>query len=316
MTQAGDPFLLTLDQLEAVPGKYDDWRIGFAYEPVQLPVGLAGGKINKPLPGKLIFRDWFRTKVIVRVDLTTGKEETLVDGVLPTAIGNRLLGYGDPSSAYVVRDASGKTLSTTRFNEQVLGPVLSPDGKHVLGSVYRAGPGREISGVVVPGAAVLSFAVFDLTGREIVSFLGYDDATWTPDGKVIATGTLYEPGLFEIDPTTKAIRPIDAGVATPFQPDVSPDGKTIALVTGDRVWLIDRDGKNLRQLLPHGMKQQRPAFSPDGTRIAAIICNRLGNDSTGDVFVIDIKTQEITQLCTNTGLTLVPDTSTRLNWVP
>jgi hypothetical protein len=42
---------------------------------VQLPVGLAGGKISTPLSGKLIFRDWYRTRMIMRVDLATGKEE-------------------------------------------------------------------------------------------------------------------------------------------------------------------------------------------------------------------------------------------------
>jgi Tol biopolymer transport system component len=74
------------------------------------------------------------------------------------------------------------------------------------------------------------------------------------------------------------------------QPGVSPDGKTIAFVTGDKIWLTDHDGKNLRQLCPRGMKQQRPVFSPDGTRIAAVVCNQLGNDLTAEVFVIDVNT--------------------------
>ena len=52
MNQNGDQYLLTLDELQDAPGKFDDWRIGFSYEPVKLPVGLKGGKINKPLPGK------------------------------------------------------------------------------------------------------------------------------------------------------------------------------------------------------------------------------------------------------------------------
>src|SRR5262249_33977652 len=40
-SRAGAAYLLTLDELEARPGKYDDWRIGFAYERVGLPLGLA-----------------------------------------------------------------------------------------------------------------------------------------------------------------------------------------------------------------------------------------------------------------------------------
>jgi Tol biopolymer transport system component len=156
--------------------------------------------------------------------------------------------------------------------------------------------------------------VFDLGGREVVAVPGYDDAAWTPDGKLIATGALTGPGLFEIDPRTKDVRAIDAKIGAPYQPSVSPDGRTIAFVTGDRVWLIERDGTDLRQLLPHGMKQQRPEFSPDGRMVAAVICNQLGNDMTGEVFVVDRKTQEVTTLRTSTGLGLLPDTSTRLGW--
>jgi hypothetical protein len=313
--QAGDQYLLTLDELEAPLGKYDDWRIGFAYEQVRLPLGLAGGKISKPLPGKLIFRDWYRTKMIMRVDLTTGKEDAIADGILPTALGDHLLGYGDSTNAYIVRDAAGNILNTIRFNEQVLGPQLSPDGTRLVGSVYRPGPETKIGGVSVPGAATLAVGVFDLAGHEIVSILGYDDATWTPDGKLIATGKLTDAGLFELDPATKNVRPIDARVVSPFQPGVSPDGKTIAFVTGNKVWLIDRDGKNLRQLFPDGRTQQRPTFSPDGTRVALIICNQLSNDLTGEVYVIDLKTQEIIALRTSAGSPLAPDTSTRLNWI-
>jgi hypothetical protein len=316
MNQNGDQYLLTLDELQDAPGKFDDWRIGFSYEPVKLPLGLKGGKINKPLPGKIIYRDWYRTKMIMRVDLTSGTEQAIADGILPSTVGDRLLGYGDSTSAYIVRDASGKILHTIRFNERFLGPLLSPDGTRLLGTVQRPGPESRIGGQTFPGVATLSVGVFDLTGKEIVSIVGYDDATWTPDGKIIATGKLYDAGLFEIDPTTKSVRPIGPAIASPFQPDVSPDGKTIAFITGNKVWLIDRDGKNLRQLFQDGHNQQRPAFSPDGTKVAFIICNQLGVDASGEVFVFDLKGNDITPLRTSRGALLVPDTSTKLNWIP
>ena len=315
MNQSGDQYLLTLDELEAPLGKYDDWRIGFAWEQVQLPVGLAGGKLNRQLPGKLVFRDWYRVKMILRVDLTTGKEESIADGILPSAVGDRLLGYGDSTGAYVVRTADGTILHTIRFNEQVMGPLLSPDGTRILGSVYRAGPSTTIGSVTIPGAAFLSTAVFDLDGHEVVAFVGYDDAAWTPEGKLVATGSLTNPGLFEMDPATKQVHPIDAQVAAPACPAVAPDGATIAFVTGGKIWLIERDGKSLRQLLQDGHVQQRPVFSPDGTKIAAVICNTVANDVTGEVFVIDVKTREVTPLRTSMGSTLVPDTTSRLAWI-
>ena len=48
-------------------------------------------------------------------------------------------------------------------------------------------------------AVTVTNAIFDLNGREITAIVGYDDATWTPEGKVIATGKLYDPGVFEIN---------------------------------------------------------------------------------------------------------------------
>jgi hypothetical protein len=312
---AGEQYLLTLDELEAMSGKYEEWRVGFTYEQVHLPVGLAGGQINAPFPGKLIFRDWYRVKMILRVDLTSGKEEALVDGFVPCALGDRLLGYADSTGAYVLRDGAGKTVNTIRFNDTVRDPLLSPDGTRVLGSVTRPGPPVQAALVTVQGPDVEGIAVFDLAGKEVTSILGYDDGAWTPDGKIIATGKLNEPGVFEIDPATKKVTPIDPELSYPRQVSVSPDGKTIALVTGNRVWLMDRDGKNRRQIFPDGRNQQRPVFSPDGTKVAFVVCTQSANDWTGEVFVVDLKTQAMTQLRTSAGNSVMPDANSRLNWV-
>ena len=85
---------------------------------------------------------------------------------------------------------------------------------------------------------------------------------------------------------------------------------------GQKVWLIERNGKNLRQLFPHGKDQLRPAFSPDGSKVAIIVCNLLAVTYTGEVFVIDVKSQQVTALRVTTGQALVPDATSRLNWIP
>jgi imidazolonepropionase-like amidohydrolase/Tol biopolymer transport system component len=57
------------------------------------------------------------------------------------------------------------------------------------------------------------------------------------------------------------------------EPAVSPDGSTIAVVSdrggegGDNIYLLDADGGNLRRLTDEP-EAGRPAWSPDGTRIA------------------------------------------------
>jgi Tol biopolymer transport system component len=57
-------------------------------------------------------------------------------------------------------------------------------------------------------------------------------------------------------------------------PTPSPDGSRIAFViadyeswTGD-IFVVNRDGTNLRQITPDGALDDQPAWSPDGTRIA------------------------------------------------
>lgn len=55
------------------------------------------------------------------------------------------------------------------------------------------------------------------------------------------------------------------------QPHVSPDGKRVAFTSwrdgnGD-VYVVDQDGKNLRQLTHAPSGEQEPSWSPDGSRI-------------------------------------------------
>ncbi|HSI36051.1 MAG: hypothetical protein ACAI43_07720, partial [Phycisphaerae bacterium] len=157
-TRTGEHYLLTLGEIEAGPRKLEDWRVGFDYERLTLPLGAAGGRVNQPLPGRLVFRDWYRTKMVVRVDLTTGAEDAVADGVVPSVGGDGLLGLFDSAGSYVVRDPAGKVARTTRFDERLWHAALSPDGTRLLATVSRAGPPVPIGFVAVAGPSVTGLA--------------------------------------------------------------------------------------------------------------------------------------------------------------
>ena len=63
-----------------------------------------------------------------------------------------------------------------------------------------------------PVAWDLIVVAWDYTATQRGGYPGYDDAAWTLDGKLIATGKYSEAGLFEIDPASRKVQPIDAQI--------------------------------------------------------------------------------------------------------
>jgi Tol biopolymer transport system component/C-terminal processing protease CtpA/Prc len=70
------------------------------------------------------------------------------------------------------------------------------------------------------------------------------------------------------------------------EPSISPDGRTIAFVSGGDVWTVPADGGDARLLVANPATESRPLFAPDGKSVA-FVSNRTGN---GDVYVVDLGT--------------------------
>src|SRR5579872_4696662 len=89
---------------------------------------------------------------------------------------------------------------------------------------------------------------------------------------------------FKYDPEKKI-----AGKPYFSDPAVSPDGATIAFVSGGDIWTVPAAGGEARLLVAHPAYESRPVYSPDG-RYLAFNSNRTGN---GDVYLMDLGTSEI-----------------------
>jgi tricorn protease len=75
----------------------------------------------------------------------------------------------------------------------------------------------------------------------------------------------------------------------PFsEPSLSPDGKTIAFVSGGDIWTVPSTGGEARLLVANSATESRPLFSPDG-KLLAFVSTRTGN---GDIYVLDLTTGE------------------------
>src|SRR6185295_10837765 len=85
----------------------------------------------------------------------------------------------------------------------------------------------------------------------------------------------------------------DAAAQPSFaEPGISPDGSTIAFVSGGDIWDVPARGGDARLLVSHAATESRPLYSPDGKRLA-FTSTRTGN---GDVYVLTLASGDVARL--------------------
>ncbi len=112
-------------------------------------------------------------------------------------------------------------------------------------------------------------------GKDVT--IDVTEGTWlsldvSPDGGEIVFDLLGD--LYTLPIAGGEAKALTTGLAWDMQPRYSPDGKSIAFTSdragGDNLWVIDRDGKNPRQVSKESFRLlNSPAFSPDGQYLVA-----------------------------------------------
>jgi Tol biopolymer transport system component/C-terminal processing protease CtpA/Prc len=95
------------------------------------------------------------------------------------------------------------------------------------------------------------------------------------------------------------------------EPGISPDGTTIAFVSGGDIWEVAARGGDARLLVSHPSTESRPLYAPDGKRLA-FTSSRTGN---GDVYVLALATGEVTRLTFDDANELVSGWSADGTWL-
>jgi Tol biopolymer transport system component len=98
---------------------------------------------------------------------------------------------------------------------------------------------------------------------------GPSGVAWTPDGRALVfsmAGSLWRQ---EID--SEVALELTSGPGYDYQPDVSPDGRSVAYVKYDadalELWTLDLDSGSSEPLTRSGHANVEPRFSPDGKRL-------------------------------------------------
>ena len=81
------------------------------------------------------------------------------------------------------------------------------------------------------------------------------------------------------------------------QPAISPDGTTIAFVSGGDIWTVPSKGGEARLLISSAANDDRPLYSPDGGRLA-FVSTRTGG---GDIYVLTLSSGDVARITWDDG---------------
>src|SRR5215213_1806469 len=181
---------------------------------------------------------------IVRVDVATGAAQPILKNAQDPAIapnGMQLV-YVGPSADGARRelrvaalDGSGtRSLIKGMSFDAVVAPRFSPDGKQIL---FGAAGGPATDGQGHPTTASVPASLLQLLG-------------WFKPATAEAHGIPLDLWIVQRDGT--GLRRLTAFNADDPRAAFSPDGTQIAIMSGNGIYLMDRDGRRLRQIASVG----------------------------------------------------------------
>jgi TolB protein len=224
-------------------------------------------------------------------------------GVFGSRIAFAQTGHVSHEIAVVDMDGGRMNLVTNMQSDCLL-PSFSPSGAEIAFTSYLRG--NPDLWIVSSGGG---------RARRVSHEPGMNTgAAWNRDGTLVLTMSFQgNAELYRIAAGDGAIRSrLTTNPAIDSSPSLSPDGSQIAFVSNrqgsPQIFIMPSAGGAARRLTFQGRYNQTPRWNPDPKKPLIAFT---GRDERGvfDVFLIDLKSQQVTRLTQNQGSNLEPDWS-------
>jgi len=171
----------------------------------------------------------------------------------------------------------------------------SPNGEQVAFSAWTADEAQhDIFIIDVPSQTLIN-----LTTRI---YLSTTQPAWSPDGESLAVRVRNPNGehdIYTLDVSQRTHVNLTQGIGDSIEPSWSPDGQSIVFAArrpdepdNTHIYRVDIADKEVSQLTHGDDNFYQPIWSPDGTMIAF--------SSIRNLYILELETDEITQLTNNT----------------
>lgn len=243
------------------------------------------GKGSSSAPSGTLYFDFAGT-TIYRYDLANGKKTTAIgadanrngwdlshDASVFTLTGRPV--NKDLRSVAVSKQDNGSGSAAELFSIGTDGrkaiAIRSPDGsKYAVSGLFNDGNHLRITDA---GGKLIE------TIRNIDGQVVHNNPVWMPDNTLLLG---IDGRMMKSSPDFKGFALIREMPGKRWgTPAVSRDGSMIAYVTDGQVWVMDKFGKNARQVTSGNTMKVYPEFSPDGKYIVAGVLKSLHATSSG-----------------------------------
>ncbi|MBI1808545.1 MAG: PD40 domain-containing protein [Gemmatimonadetes bacterium] len=203
-------------------------------------------------------------------------------------------------------------------------PALSSDGRQIAyistGSLLRAEVFLDLYlADATTGKRLKRLTNSTLNPETEELRYAYSQSAFSPDGRELAY-TAYTQGKDVIDildiKSRNMVRRFDTGLDAMVGPSWSPDGKKLVF-SGSKagltnIYMIDADGRNLRQLTKGWYAGLMPQWSPDGKKVAFVSDSGPATDiallkfGKWEINILDLETGEVSTIPGQAGKNLNP----------